>query len=145
MCYNYEKVLTGGFSMSLKKWYDAIGTKDGIFDVADIQQFKYAAGILICSIINLKKEDQSDELCAFCENFQKEHNLSDEDAQSLYKDAKNFDQNLEKNIDIIKTQLQGSEHKKLEFMHTLNRFIIEDDCDEDDYCIFEVIKEKLFS
>lgn len=131
--------------MALKKWYDEIGTEDGIFDVFDIEQFKYAAGILICSIINLRKEYQSEELCKFCEYMQKEYKLSDKEAHNLYKDAANFDQNLDKHVDIIKTQLGDSEYQKLEFMRILNRFIIEDGCDEGDYCVFEVIKTKLFS
>ncbi len=130
--------------MSLKKWYDDIGNEDGVFDVADIKKFKYAAGMLICQIVNFKEVHQNDELCQFCNDMQKEHNLSDNEAQNLYKERKNFDKNLEKNIDIIKTQLDGSEFKKLEFMRILNHFIVEDDCDADDYCIFEVIKEKLF-
>ncbi|MCH9813331.1 MAG: hypothetical protein K0U47_05235 [Epsilonproteobacteria bacterium] len=131
--------------MSLKKWYDAIGTKNDIFDVKDVKEFKYATGILICNIVNLKKEDPSEELCMFCDNFQKEYQLSDEEAQGLYKDVQNFDQNLEKYIAVIKSHLHGSEHKKLDFMHTLNRFIIKDECDDQDYCVFEVIKEQLFS
>ena len=40
--------------MSLKKWYDSIGTKDGIFDVEDIKGFRFSTGILICSIVNYK-------------------------------------------------------------------------------------------
>ncbi len=129
--------------MSLKKWYDEIGTEDGVFDVFDKKQFKLSTGILICSVINLRKE-REDNLCIFCKNFEKENNLKKSEIENLYKDAPNFNKNLEKHIDIIKEQLGESEHQKLEFMHTLNRFIIEDDCAEDDYCLFEVIKDRLF-
>ncbi len=131
--------------MPLKKLYDEIGTKDGVFNVSDARGFKYSSGMLICSIINLRKENQEKELCEFCENFEKENNLTEDEIESLYKDSQNFKKNLEKHIDIIKKQLANREHEKLEFMHTLNRFIIEDDCDIDDYRVFETIKNRLFS
>ncbi len=130
--------------MPLRKWYDEIDNEGENKDLADNRQFKYSVGVLICSIISLRKKDQSDELCEFCENFKKEFKLSDVEAKSLYKDNQNFDQNLDKHINIIKEQLKGKEHKKLELMRTFNRFIIEDDCDRDDYTVFEVIKKKLF-
>ena len=44
--------------MSLQKWYGSIGTKDGIFDVADIKAFRFATGVLICSIVNKQKNHQ---------------------------------------------------------------------------------------
>ncbi len=130
--------------MSLKKWYDSIGAKDGVLDVADTKQFKYSAGIVICSIVNLRK-DKPDDLCNFCKNFQKEQNLSDKEANDLFKDAKNFHTNLDKHINMIKAELGHSEHEKLEFMHILNKFIIQDHCDDSDYVVFETVKQKLFA
>ncbi len=131
--------------MPLRKWYDEIDNEGENRDLADNRQFKYSVGVLICSIISLRKKDQSDELNEFCENFKNEFKLSEIEAQSLYKDNQNFDQNLDKHINIIKEQLKGKEHKKLELMRIFNHFIIEDDCDKDDYSVFEVIKKKLFS
>ncbi len=130
--------------MSLKKWYDSIGTKDGIFDVADIKAFRFSTAVLICSMVNYHKDNKCNELCAFCDNFQKEQNLSDEEAMRLYKNVENIESNIDKQIAVIKEQLKGSNYKKLEFMHTLNRFIVEDDCDDGDYSIFEMIIKKLF-
>jgi hypothetical protein len=130
--------------MSLEKWYDSIGTQDGVLSVADPKQFKYSAGIVICSIVNLRK-DKPDELCKFCQNFQKDQNLSDEEAESLFKDAKTFHTNLDKHIAMIKAELGHSDHKQLEFMHILNRFIIQDNCDDSDYVVFETVKQKLFA
>lgn len=131
--------------MTLQKWFDAIGTEESIFDVKDVEAFKHATGALICSIIDLKKEDQSPDLIAFYDRFQKAEDLSSEEASALYKDADNFESNVARYVESIKDQLGNSDHKKLEFMHALNRFIIEDDCDDKDYCVFEAIKEKLFA
>ncbi|HIP02811.1 MAG TPA: hypothetical protein EYH01_02870 [Campylobacterales bacterium] len=130
--------------MSLKKWYDSIGTKDGIFDVADIQGFRFATGVLICSIVNYQKENKGNELCDFCNSFQKEQKLSDEEVGRLYKNVENLESNIDEQIAVIKEQLKGSNYKKLEYMHTLNRFIVEDNCDDGDYSIFEMIIKKLF-
>jgi hypothetical protein len=131
--------------MSIKKWYDSIGTKNGIFDVEDIKAFRFATGVLICSIVNHNKKHMNDELADFCNSFKKEQGLSDEEAKRLYEEVEDFDANLEKQIAVIKSQLKDSSYKKLEFMHTLNRFIIEDDCDDEHYSCFETIIEKLFA
>lgn len=130
--------------MPLRRWYDSIGTKDGIFDVADVKAFRFTTGVLICSIVNYQKVNKRSELCDFCDSFQKEQKLSDEDAVRLYKNVENFEANIDEHIAVIKEQLEGSNYKKLEFMHTLNRFIVEDDCDDGDYSIFEMIMKKLF-
>lgn len=130
--------------MSLKKWYDSIGTKDGIFDVADIKAFRFSTGVLICSIVNYQKDNKQNELSDFCDAFQKEQNISDQDAIRLYKNVDNIEANIDEQLVVIKEQLKGSNYKKLEFMHTLNRFIVEDECDEGDYSIFEMIIKKLF-
>jgi hypothetical protein len=130
--------------MSLKSWYSSIGTKDGIFDVEDIKGFRFATGVIICSIVNHNRKHMNSELSEFCDFFKKEQNMSNEDAKNLYEEVKDFDANLQKYVDIVKEQLKNSSYKKLEFMHTLNRFIVEDDCDDRDYQCFETILEKLF-
>ncbi len=131
--------------MSLKKWYDSIGTKGGIFDVEDNKAFRFATGVIICSIVNHNKKHMNDELSEFCDFFKKEQGLSDEEAKSLYVEVDDFDKNLLKQIKVIKEQLKDSSYKKLEFMHTLNRFIVEDNCNDEDYQCFETILEKLFA
>jgi septal ring factor EnvC (AmiA/AmiB activator) len=131
--------------MSLKKWYGSIGTKDGIFDVEDIKAFRFATGVLICSIVNRQKDhQQSQEVKEFCESFKKEQNLSDKEAKELFVDVKDFDAHIDKQIAVIKLQLKDSNHKKLEFMHTLNRFIVENDCTDGDYTCFQMVLKKLF-
>ena len=131
--------------MSLKRWYDSIGTKDGIFDVEDIKSFRFATGILICSIVNHNKKHMNEDLNEFCDFFKQEQGLSELEAKNLYEDVKDFDANIDKQISVIKTQLKDSNYKKLEFMHTLNRFIIKDNCSSDDYTCFETLIEKLFA
>ena len=130
--------------MSLKKWYDSIGTKNGIFDVEDIKSFRFATGVLICSIANYKNKHNSEMLSEFCTYFQKEQELTNQEADKLYRNIDDFESHIDKYLEIIKTQLKGSIHKKLEFMHTLNRFIVEGKCDDEDYKNFEMILKKLF-
>ena len=130
--------------MSLKKWYDSIGTKDGIFDVEDIKGFRFSTGVLICSIVNYKNELKCDEVCNFCKSFQKEQGLSDQDVDKFYKNVDDFEVNIDKHLKVIKAQLKGSNYKKLEFMHILNRFIVEDNCHDSAYEIFDMIIKKLF-
>ncbi len=52
--------------------------------------------------------------------------------------------NVEKYTKVVKEQLGGDKIKMLEFMRMLNRFIMVDKCKEEDYCIFDKVRELLF-
>jgi uncharacterized tellurite resistance protein B-like protein len=130
---------------SIQTWYNSLNDENTLFKVEDPVAFKEATAAILCNIINLKHVQKKDELHEFCDLFKSEFHLSDEDAQKIFDNSADIQSNIEKYTAIIKEQLDGDEYKMMAFMKMLNRFIIIDKCKEEDYCVFEKVKEQLFA
>ncbi len=130
--------------MTVRQWYDSIGEKDSVFDVEDPGKFKEATAAILCNILHLDSSKKRDELKEFCSIVRQSLDLDEEKAAELFQNRDDIDKNIYKHTKVIKQQLDNDKYKMLEFMKMLNRFIIVDDCKEEDYCIFEKVKEMLF-
>ena len=128
----------------IKQWFDTLDSED-VLEPVNPERFKKATASIICSIINFGDVQDSDELCKFCDLFQEEFHIDEENAKKLFKDSAYLDKNLKENAQIIKEELKNDEYKLMEFMKVLNRFIIIDECKDEDYCIFTELKTHLFS
>ena len=128
--------------MTVKQWYDSIGKKDSIFDVRDPEKFKEATAAILCNILHLDSAQKKDELQEFCTLLEKDAQFDKTKLSSSSQDA--LKSNIEKHTEVIKEQLDNDKVKMMEFMRMLNRFIMVDKCKEEDYCIFEKVKELLF-
>ncbi len=131
--------------MTLKQWYDSIGDKDSVFDVENPQKFKEATAAILCNILHLDNSKKRDELKEFCTIVRESLSLDDQKVSKIFEDKKSLDKNIYKHTQTIKEQLKDDKYKMLEFMKMLNRFIMVDDCKEEDYCVFEKVKEMLFN
>ena len=122
--------------MTIRQWYDSIGKKGSIFDVEDPKKFKEAVVSILCSVLHINSSDKIDELKEFCALVK----------GSVKPNGKNsdIDKHIYEKVKVIKEQLKNDKYKMLEFMKMLNRFIIVDECKEEDYCIFEKVKKILF-
>ncbi len=130
--------------MTVRQWYDSIGEKDSVFDVENPEKFKEATAAILCNVLHLDSSKKRDELKEFCSIVRHSLEIDDEKAAELFQNRANIDKNIYKYTRIIKKELKDDKYKMLEFMKMLNRFIIVDDCKEEDYCIFEKVKEMLF-
>ena len=130
---------------SIQTWYNSLNDENTLFKVEDPVAFKEATAAILCSILDLKHVKKKDELHQFCDLFKAEFHLSDEDTKKIFNNSKNMESTIKKYTKIIKEQLNGDEYKMMAFMKMLNRFIIIDKCKEEDYCIFDKVKEQLFS
>ena len=128
----------------MKRWFDSLDS-DKIFMPKDTERFKRATASIVCSIINFNEVHDKDELCKFCDLFKKEFHIDEATAQKLFEDSAYTKENLEKNADIIREELDNDEYKMMEYMKMLNRFIIVDNCRDEDYCIFDELKNRLFA
>ncbi len=131
-------------SSEIKQWFDTLGS-EGVLEPQNPERFKKATASIICSIINFGDVSDQDGLCKFCDLFQEEFHIDEEDARKLFKDSAYVEINLRKNAQIIKEELKNDEYKLMEFMKILNRFIIIDECKDEDYCIFSELKTHLFN
>ncbi len=130
--------------MHIKDWLDKIGHEQNIFEVEDPKALQEAAAGIICHIINFDNVENRDELSKVCDLFQKEFHLDADKAKAILGDERNFKENIEKFVKVVRKQLGDDEVKKLQFMKMLNKFIIVDNCKDEDYCIFDRVKELLF-
>jgi len=131
-------------SATMKQWFDSLDSED-TFQPKNRENFKRATASIICSIINFNAVDDKDELCKFCDLFKEEFHIDEDTAEKLFEDTKYVKENLEKNAQIIKEELNNNEYKMMEYMEMLNRFIIVDNCKDEDYCIFDELKTQLFA
>jgi uncharacterized tellurite resistance protein B-like protein len=129
--------------VAMKRWFDSLDT-DKTFLPKNPEAFKRATASIVCSIVNFNDVESKDALCKFCNLFKEEFHIDEETAEKLFEDAGYVKKNLEKNAEIIKDELENDEYKLMEYMKMLNRFIIVDNCKEEDYCIFDELKTKLF-
>ncbi len=121
--------------MTIKQWFALIGKEDTIFDVPDPIAFKEATSNILCNILHLENTHRREELKDFCDLLQ---------PKEISKDKDMIKKDIAANVKIIKDQLQNDEYKMLQFMKMLNRFIIVDNCKDEDYCVFEEVKSLLF-
>ncbi len=128
--------------MTIKQWYDSIGKEGSIFDVKDPEKFKEATAAILCNILHLESAQEKEELQEFCTLLKYDEHMEKEKLSSSSQDA--LKSNIEKFTKIVKEQLEDDKIKMLEFMRMLNRFIMVDKCKEEDYCIFDKVRELLF-
>ncbi len=128
--------------MTIKQWYDSIGKEGSIFDVKDPKKFKEATAAILCNILHLESAQEREELQEFCTLLKQDANIAKEKLSSESQDT--LKSNIEKHTKVVKEQLEGDKIKMLEFMRMLNRFIMVDKCKEEDYCIFDKVRELLF-
>jgi uncharacterized tellurite resistance protein B-like protein len=128
--------------MTVKQWYDSIGKRDSIFDVKDPEKFKEATASILCNILHLDSAQEKEELQDFCTFVKNDAKISEEKLSASSQDA--LKSNIETHTKVIKEQLDNDKVKMMEFMRMLNRFIMVDKCKEEDYCIFDKVKELLF-
>ncbi len=128
--------------MTVQQWYEMIGQKDSVFDVPDPDKFKNATAVILCNILHLESVTEKEELQKFCTLLKKDAGI--EKGKLDTKDKVKLKSSIEEATQIIKEQLENDPVKMMEFMRMLNRFIMVDKCREDDYCIFEEVRELLF-
>ena len=128
--------------MTIRQWYDSIGKAGSVFDVKDPEKFKEATAAILCNILHLESAQEREELQEFCTLLKHDANIAKEKLSSESQDT--LKSNIEKHTKVVKEQLAGDKIKMLEFMRMLNRFIMVDKCKEEDYCIFDKVRELLF-
>jgi uncharacterized tellurite resistance protein B-like protein len=128
----------------MKEWFDGLES-DTTFEAKNPEHFKRATASIICSIVNFNEIQSEEKVYAFCDLFKKEFHIDEDTANKLFEDASYVKANIEKNAQIIKQELGDDEYKKLQYMKMLNRFIIVDNCKDEDYCIFDELKNHLFA
>ncbi len=108
------------------------------------QKIKESVGTLLAHIIKVDNRDIEKEAPLFCEIMGQNFDCSNEEAEAFLRQIVEKDYDLDEHIEIINQALCDDRISKYHLLEQLNHIIYSDKISEEDYKIFEDIKERLF-
>jgi uncharacterized tellurite resistance protein B-like protein len=109
------------------------------------QKIKESVGILLAHIIRVDHRDIDKEAPLFCKIMGADFGCSEEEAKAFLQEAVKKEYDLDTHIAIINQALCEDKLSKFHLLEQLNHIIYSDTISEEDYKIFENIKERLFA
>ncbi len=109
------------------------------------KRIKESVGTLLAHIIKVDHRDIEKEAPLFCEIMGQNFDCTEEEARAFLEEVIDKEYDLDKHIDIINQALCEDKLSKYHLLEQLNHIIYSDKISEEDYKIFEDIKERLFS
>jgi len=108
-------------------------------------KIKESVGTLLAHIIKVDNRDVKKEAPLFCEIMGQNFDCNSDEAETFLYAMMNKDYDLDKHIEIINDALCDDKLSKFHLLEQLNHIIYSDTISEEDYKIFEDIKERLFA
>jgi len=108
------------------------------------KKIKESVGTLLAHIIKVDKRDIEKEAPLFCEIMGQDFECSTEEAKEYLYKMMDEEYDLDKHIKIINQALCDDKLSKYHLLEQINHIIYSDEISEEDYRIFEDIKNKLF-
>ncbi len=109
------------------------------------KRIKESVGTLLAHIIKVDHRDIEKEAPLFCEIMGQNFDCTEEEARAFLEEVIDREYDLDKHIDIINQALCEDKLSKYHLLEQLNHMIYSDKISEEDYKIFEDIKNRLFS
>jgi len=109
------------------------------------KRIKESVGTLLAHIIKVDHRDIEKEAPLFCEIMGQNFNCTEEEARAFLEEVIDKEYDLDKHIEIINQALCEDKLSKYHLLEQLNHIIYSDKISEEDYKIFEDIKDRLFS
>jgi uncharacterized tellurite resistance protein B-like protein len=109
------------------------------------KKIKESVGTLLAHIIKIDNRDVVKEAPLFCEIMGQNFDCSADEAETFLYAMMNKEYNLDEHIGIINDALCEDKLSKFHLLEQLNHIIYSDTISEEDYKVFEDIKERLFS
>lgn len=109
------------------------------------KRIKESVGTLLAHIIKVDHRDIEKEAPLFCEIMGQNFDCTEEEARVFLEEVIDREYDLDKHIDIINQALCEDKLSKYHLLEQLNHMIYSDKISEEDYKIFENIKNRLFS
>ena len=108
------------------------------------KKLKESVGTLLAHIIKVDNRDLSKEAPLFCEMMGQNFDCSEEEAESFLHDLMNREYDLDEHIEIINNALCEDKLSKFHLLEQVNHMIYSDTISDEDYKVFEDIKNRLF-
>ncbi len=109
------------------------------------KRIKESVGTLLAHIIKVDHRNIEKEAPLFCEIMGQNFDCTEEEARAFLEEVIDREYDLDKHIDIINQALCEDKLSKYHLLEQLNHMIYSDKISEEDYKIFENIKNRLFS
>jgi len=109
------------------------------------KRIKESVGTLLAHIIKVDHRDIEKEAPLFCEIMGQNFDCTEEEARAFLEEVIDREYDLEKHIEIINQALCDDKLSKYHLLEQLNHMIYSDKISEEDYKIFEDIRNRLFS
>jgi len=107
------------------------------------KQLKESVGTLLAHVVKAEHKDIEKVAPLFCEIMGQNFNCTNEEAKSFLYEIMGKEYDLDKHIEIIKKALGDDQLTKLHILEHLNHIIYADTITDEDYKIFEKIRDKL--
>jgi len=108
------------------------------------KKIKESVGTLLAHIIKVDNRDIEKEAPLFCEIMGQDFECSEEEAKAFLSEIINKEYDLDKHLEIINQALCDDKLSKFHLLEQINHMIYSDEISEEDYKIFEDIKNRLF-
>ncbi|HIP17811.1 MAG TPA: hypothetical protein EYG78_00560 [Sulfurovum sp.] len=105
---------------------------------------KESVGTLLAHIIKIDKRDVEKEAPLFCEIMGQNFDCNPDEAETFLYAMMNKEYDLDKHVAIINDALCEDKLSKFHLLEQLNHIIYSDTISEEDYKVFEDIKQRLF-
>ena len=109
------------------------------------KKIKESVGTLLAHIIKIDHRDIKKEAPLFCEMMGQNFDCNPEDAETFLYALMHKEYDLDAHIGIINDALSKDKLSKFHLLEQINHIIYSDDISEEDYSVFENIKERLFA
>ncbi len=108
------------------------------------RMIKESVAALFCYVIKLDNKDLDAERPLFCQYMKQDFNMTREESDALLNEVMQKDYNIDTHISIIANALHNEIYTKMSVLKQLNHIITKSKIEDDDYDLFDKVKEAFF-
>ncbi len=108
------------------------------------KMIKESVAALFCYVIKLDNKDLDAERPLFCRYMKQDFNMTREESDALLDEVMQKDYNIDTQISIIANALYNETYTKMSVLKQLNHIITKSNLEDDDYDLFDKVKEAFF-
>ena len=105
---------------------------------------KKSVAILFCHVIKTTDKDLETEKPLFCRFMSQDFNMLEEDAMMLLEKVLEEDNHIDTHISMIANGLVNETYTKMSVLKQLNHLIVRSKLSDEDYDLFDKVKEAFF-
>jgi len=108
------------------------------------KMIKESVAALFCYVIKRDNKDLDAERPLFCRYMKQDFDMTREESDRLLDEVMQKDYNIDTQISIIANALHNETYTKMSVLKQLNHIITKSNLEDDDYDVFDKVKEAFF-